>query len=476
MARTRSRYRTKSLAPPRQATGAAATQHGGTANREAYREYLRGNALLPLRRVEDLREAVTHYERAIALDPNYATAHAMAAVTLTLLDARSPISPQQSRQRDDLVRRAIELDPKLGEAYVARASILRNSDPVAADRDFRNGLALAPNFTIGYVWYAMWLTGHEGRAADAIPIAERAISIDPLDTSLRVNLGVLLLSVGRVEEATAISDHAYRADPESPQALELRGVIFRARGDLTGELRTADAVIALDPASMRARRSRCDILWFAGLTASTRRCLRALRKYDATVATQYEAFLEFIEAYERGDKGALRAALERMEDPDPAFRAILARLEGRPADAVAILRVAWPAWFANPIGRPNIDHEYDFIDAAAALIAAGDQAQADRVLDYGMRKIVLAREPGSTFGGRRGWTDVMAFALLGKLDRACAALEASVAAGLYQLPYNLQGEPLFAPLRAQPCYAPAYARIRELADAQVAAAVKAGLL
>jgi tetratricopeptide (TPR) repeat protein len=400
----------------------------------------------------------------------------MAAFTLTLIDARAHLAPAQRRQREAFVRDALVLDPALGEAYIARATLLYDSDPVAAERDFRKGIALAPNFTAGYAWYAVWLAGHEGRVADALPITERAIRIDPLDNGLRVNLGFQLLSLGRVEEAASIAEKAYHADPEFPQALGLRAVVFSAHGDLPGELRTLDAQVALDPANLSARVSRCEALFNAGAYAWTRRCYRALRRYDAKVATEAEAELDLVEAYERGDVPGARAALDRMQDPPPLWRATVARLEGRSADALAILRVAMPAWFTNPIGKPNTDREYNFLDAAAALIASGEQAQADRVLDYGMRKVVFAREPGSPFGGRRGWTEVMAYAFQGKLDKACAAMDAGIATGFYQLSVDLKGEPLLAPLREQPCFAPAYARIRKLADAQVRAAEKAGLL
>jgi TolB-like protein/Tfp pilus assembly protein PilF len=464
------------LAPSTPAPGTVAAQRGGTTSLDAYREYLRGNAQLALRRVADLRIALAHFERALELDPKFASAHAMAANALTMIGARAPLSPAQLRRRDGLVRRALALDPKLGEAYIARATILWDSDVAAAERDFRKGIALAPNFTAGYSTYAVWLAGHEGRVADAIPITERAIRIDPLDNTLRVNLGFLLLSLGRVEQAAAIGEQAYRAEPDLPYALKLRAAIYRTHGDLPGELRTIDRLVALDPADVRARTTRCEALLSAGAYAWTRRCDRALRRFDADVATRAEAGLDMVEAYVRRDTPGIRAALDRAQDPSPTWRATLARLEGHPAEAVEILRVAMPAWFTNPIGKPNTDREYNFLDAAAALIASGNQTQADRVLDYGMRKVVLTREPGSTFGGRRGWTDVMAYAFQGKLDKACAAMDASIATGYYQLAEDLQGEPLLAPLRAQPCFAPAYARIRALAAAQVTAAEKAGLL
>ena len=64
------------LALPATAT-ARPMRAGGTENVAAYQEYLRGIALLPMRRVQDMQAAVGHFERAIELDPRYAMAYAM---------------------------------------------------------------------------------------------------------------------------------------------------------------------------------------------------------------------------------------------------------------------------------------------------------------------------------------------------------------------------------------------------------------
>jgi tetratricopeptide (TPR) repeat protein len=72
--------------------------------------------------VAESEAAVPYFERAIALDPNFASAYS------SLYDARMQAADQRweelrlTRKRYGyLIDRALELDPKLGAAYFVRA-------------------------------------------------------------------------------------------------------------------------------------------------------------------------------------------------------------------------------------------------------------------------------------------------------------------------------------------------------------------
>ena len=93
-----------------------------SANLEAYLAFLRGRTLLGRFTVAESEAAAPYFERAIALDPTFAPAYA------SLYDARMQAADQRRedlrpvRQRyRHLIDRALELDPKLGAAYFARA-------------------------------------------------------------------------------------------------------------------------------------------------------------------------------------------------------------------------------------------------------------------------------------------------------------------------------------------------------------------
>ena len=127
-----------------------------SANVEAYLAFLRGRALLGRFTVAESDAAAPYFERAIALDPSFASAYA------SLYDARMQAA---DKRREDLtlakkryrhlIDRALQLDPKSGAAYFARAmwgeqpndASATSDNPlvVARERDFRQGAALDPS-------------------------------------------------------------------------------------------------------------------------------------------------------------------------------------------------------------------------------------------------------------------------------------------------------------------------------------------
>ena len=93
-----------------------------TDNIAAYREYLKGTALLPGRKVAEMRVAARHFERAIEFDPGYARAYAAAATAYGLLEAHATTTAEEQQRRTRYIERAIELAPDLGEAHAARGA------------------------------------------------------------------------------------------------------------------------------------------------------------------------------------------------------------------------------------------------------------------------------------------------------------------------------------------------------------------
>ena len=138
--------------------------------------------------VGDVRAGVALLERAVAIDPNYALAHAQLALGSAWLAAIEGDEAAESRAREALAR-ADALDSNLAEADVARARLLISPlggyQLVPAYDALRAAQAINPN--VGQ--YSMGnLLAEAGLLEPAIRHLRRAIEIDPTNESARAEI------------------------------------------------------------------------------------------------------------------------------------------------------------------------------------------------------------------------------------------------------------------------------------------------
>jgi len=106
-----------------QRAGHASAPRSG--NPLAFEEYLKSRALNQSLIPEKHAEEVAHLERAIALDPQFAAAHADLSIALSLGQLRGL---NDAAQAERLARDAVRLDPKLPAAHLALARALFATD------------------------------------------------------------------------------------------------------------------------------------------------------------------------------------------------------------------------------------------------------------------------------------------------------------------------------------------------------------
>ena len=443
-----------------------------TENVAAYQEYLKGIGLLPKRTVTELRGAAGHFERAIQLDPGYARAYAAAAATYDLLSIYSVSTPEETRRRAQYVDRALELEPDLGEAYIERARILQEANDLkGAEAAFKRGIALAPSYATGFQWYADMVLGAFGQPEKSLPLFERAIALDPLSPILRVEYASALVDVGRLDDAMAISDKLLADRPDFVRGYRLRAELLLERSDLVGALRAMDTAIAREPASEPARVDRCRYLQRFGALPEARACAaKVAREFPMT---DRQRALELGLRNAEGDFATSLQVVDTFEQADPWRRPGFLTINGHPDEALAIYRTLAPELFKRPLGSTPVPFPAHPVDIAFALLKAGDKTQADELLRHSLRMTA-----GRPFGGNSGrfWSDVLAYALLGDVPKACAAMADAADKGFIQGYATLNADPAVASLRPQPCFQLNYNRIRAMASKQVQAARAAGLL
>lgn len=177
----------------------------GTTNEVAYRLFLQGKNLADRRNPADFRKAIDYFEQALRLDPNYALALAWMANAYHGLGVQRAESPRDVIEKSkQAVKRALELDPNLAEAYTVRARINYSFewDFAAAERDFQRALELEPNNEMTHCWYAVWAS-YNGRFDQAMTEIETALAINPGSVYYQRERGRILYFARRYDEAVA---------------------------------------------------------------------------------------------------------------------------------------------------------------------------------------------------------------------------------------------------------------------------------
>ena len=160
-----------------------------TQDLEAYESFLRGRDRYYRFSREDNRAAQNFYQKAIALDPEFARAYAMLALTYRqqVVNGWSEHREQSLSRAMELADKAIALDAMLPEAYFVKGLVHRERK----------------------------------QFVEAIVMAEKAIEIDPNYADGHVVLGSVLYLAGRPEEGLKRVEKAMRLNPHHPHNYQL---------------------------------------------------------------------------------------------------------------------------------------------------------------------------------------------------------------------------------------------------------------
>lgn len=204
-----------------------------TENPQAYQLYLKGKFFWNKRTAKDFRTALGYFQQAIDKDPGFALAYAGLADTYVLLSGFAAASPKESLPKAKAAAlKALALDNTLGEAHtaLAQATSAYDFDFVTADREFRRGIELNPNYATGHQWYAESALAALGRFDEAVAEMKRALELDPLSVIINADVGTVLCTAGRYDEAIEqlrktleMDADFYYAHWNLGQALELKG-------------------------------------------------------------------------------------------------------------------------------------------------------------------------------------------------------------------------------------------------------------
>ena len=176
--------------------------------------YLRASHFRSLLTPEGAEQAVDLFGQAIARDSSFAEAWVGLAGAYQLfsqLGGPTPVETLVLWRR--AIDRAIALDTLNGEAFNQRAQLhaVFEWDFVAADRDFRQAIALSPGSADAHMTYAQFLNV-VGLDDSALTVMRRGVALSPTDAFRVANLAPRLRLVGRPAEAAREARRALALD------------------------------------------------------------------------------------------------------------------------------------------------------------------------------------------------------------------------------------------------------------------------
>jgi TolB-like protein len=212
-----------------------------TQNADAHNAYLQGHFYFARRNVEDYRKAISFFDEAIRIDPDYALAYAERAEAWTFI---GDLNPEEKKKAWAAARRdaekAVAVGANLAEAHAALGWVRFFSE-----RKFAEGLAelkrareLAPaNPTANDLLARVLIYVYQ--LAEAEKLARQAIEVDPLAFLARGNLARILLAEGKLDEADAEARKSAELQPAGAGSHRWQVVAAVLRGDGETALREA---------------------------------------------------------------------------------------------------------------------------------------------------------------------------------------------------------------------------------------------
>jgi len=281
-----------------------------------------------------LDAAVSHYERALAINPNYTDAHYNLAITFKAfgqLDAAVSsyervleINPDHSTAHNNLANtlkelgqldaavssyeRALAIKPDYVDAHNNLGATLKDLGQLdAAVKSYKQALAIQPDYTKAHSNLGNTLK-ELGQLEAAVKCYEKALAIKPDYAEAHYNLGNILKELGQLEAAVKSYEQALAINPDFAEAHYNLGNTLQELGQLDAAVKSYEQALAINPD-------------FAEAHSNLGNTLQELGQLDAAVKSYEQALAinpDFAEAHSNlgntlQELGQLDAAVKSYE-------------------------------------------------------------------------------------------------------------------------------------------------------------------
>jgi serine/threonine-protein kinase len=216
-------------------------QNAATKSVEAHNAYLQGHFYFERRNLEDYRKSVGFFDQAIHLDPGYALAYAERSEAWAWIgDLSSEKQKEAWAAAGTDAEKAVAIDPHLAEAHAALGWVR-----FFIEWKFAKGLAelgraqeLSPwNPTANDLMARVVV--YLGQFQEAEKLARQAIELDPLGYQARTSLARVLSAEGKLDEAEAAGRKGVELQPTAAGNHRWQVFVAIQRGNGAAALREA---------------------------------------------------------------------------------------------------------------------------------------------------------------------------------------------------------------------------------------------
>jgi tetratricopeptide (TPR) repeat protein/TolB-like protein/DNA-binding winged helix-turn-helix (wHTH) protein len=270
---------------------------------DAYMLYRRGiDALRSATSTANINTALSRFDDALDIDPEYAAAHAGKCAAyedayrevheVSLIDEAQSACSRALQLNPNLVivhtslgdlyvssgklaeaeqsyLRALEIDPSNSEAYMGLGSVyLALNRPDDAEDSLRQAVGLRPGDWTPYNRLGNFLY-YQGRYVEAAEQYQRAIALDRSNNTAHSNLGAAYMLAGDFEAALTAFQKSIEIDPKATAYSNL-GLMHYYLGQYDKSIENHRNAVSLEPNDHVSRSNLGDALWNSGDRESAR--------------------------------------------------------------------------------------------------------------------------------------------------------------------------------------------------------------
>lgn len=209
--------------------------------------FLRGRYYWNLRTADGLAKAIDAYIQAIVRDPSYADAYAGLAETYDLLPQFGQADLGDSLTKAKLAAdRALALNPNLASAHAAKAFAIFfwDWDIAGSDAEFRRALDLDPNSALAHQWYASTLQARD-EGAECIRQIDEARRLNPTSAAIAADAAYFQADFGDFEAGVKALKDIEQTQPKLASPAQFLRELDFAVGDFPGYIESAQRFAAI---------------------------------------------------------------------------------------------------------------------------------------------------------------------------------------------------------------------------------------